>query len=407
MHQGTLISRARAQSFIIKRPRLTKLLDESGARIILLVAPPGYGKTTLAREWLARKQGAVWYAGGPAMADVAALALGLAQALAAGAEQHPKAAERVQILASRDQPPRVLAKAVARVVADECEIVAIDDYHHAGESPDCEAFLAELLSLTHFRLVLTSRSRPAWITPRMAIYGEALVLETVDLAFTDAEAQEVLRETGDRSRERILAQARGWPAVIGLAAMRRGAVDPAAGLKADDLYDFFAEDLFQRASPALRHALFLLALGADVDDGVAKELLGPDHAELMAEAAERGFVSRESPAGDNDTMHPLLKSFLVAKLREVEAGDVAAMVASVVAAAARRSHWDACLAALQHFPQAELIGSTLQQALGELLAAGRVATVKRWIKLAGATGCSDPTLLLAEAEVALREGDDR
>jgi ATP/maltotriose-dependent transcriptional regulator MalT len=241
----------------------------------------------------------------------------------------------------------------------------------------------------------------------MAIYGEALVLETVDLAFTDAEAQEVLRETGDRSRERILAQARGWPAVIGLAAMRRGAVDPAAGLKADDLYDFFAEDLFQRASPALRHALFLLALGADVDDGVAKELLGPDHAELMAEAAERGFVSRESPAGDNDTMHPLLKSFLVAKLREVEAGDVAAMVASVVAAAARRSHWDACLAALQHFPQAELIGSTLQQALGELLAAGRVATVKRWIKLAGATGCSDPTLLLAEAEVALREGDDR
>ena len=38
---------------IIKRPRLTRLLDETEARVILLVAPAGYGKTTLAREWLA------------------------------------------------------------------------------------------------------------------------------------------------------------------------------------------------------------------------------------------------------------------------------------------------------------------------------------------------------------------
>jgi ATP/maltotriose-dependent transcriptional regulator MalT len=38
---------------IIRRPRLTRLLDECEARVILLVAPAGYGKTTLAREWLA------------------------------------------------------------------------------------------------------------------------------------------------------------------------------------------------------------------------------------------------------------------------------------------------------------------------------------------------------------------
>ncbi|MDF2751497.1 MAG: hypothetical protein K0T00_2673, partial [Gaiellaceae bacterium] len=37
---------------IIERPRLTRLLDESPARIKMLVAPAGYGKTTLARQWL-------------------------------------------------------------------------------------------------------------------------------------------------------------------------------------------------------------------------------------------------------------------------------------------------------------------------------------------------------------------
>ena len=38
---------------IIKRPRLTRLLDESRSRFLMLIAPAGYGKTTLAREWLA------------------------------------------------------------------------------------------------------------------------------------------------------------------------------------------------------------------------------------------------------------------------------------------------------------------------------------------------------------------
>ncbi|MEO5576246.1 MAG: hypothetical protein ABIR67_05045, partial [Gaiellaceae bacterium] len=60
---------------IIERPRLTRLLDESQGRIKMLVAPAGYGKTTLARQWLEGKR-AVWYTATPASVDVAALAAG-------------------------------------------------------------------------------------------------------------------------------------------------------------------------------------------------------------------------------------------------------------------------------------------------------------------------------------------
>jgi SpoVK/Ycf46/Vps4 family AAA+-type ATPase len=35
---------------IIERPRLFKVLEDTEARTILLVAPAGYGKTTLARQ---------------------------------------------------------------------------------------------------------------------------------------------------------------------------------------------------------------------------------------------------------------------------------------------------------------------------------------------------------------------
>ena len=75
-------TRPKGQSYIIKRPRLTRLLDESEARIILLCAPAGYGKTTLAHEWVeTRSEPVAWYSGGSEMLDYAALGLGLARTL--------------------------------------------------------------------------------------------------------------------------------------------------------------------------------------------------------------------------------------------------------------------------------------------------------------------------------------
>ena len=61
---------------IIERPRLTKLLDETSARVIMLVAPAGYGKTTLARQWLANRPHA-WYEATPESADLAVLGIGV------------------------------------------------------------------------------------------------------------------------------------------------------------------------------------------------------------------------------------------------------------------------------------------------------------------------------------------
>ena len=47
----------RREPRIIERPRLIKLLDETDARTILLLAPAGYGKTTLARHGPRRSTG--------------------------------------------------------------------------------------------------------------------------------------------------------------------------------------------------------------------------------------------------------------------------------------------------------------------------------------------------------------
>ena len=220
MHEGTIIAQPRAPVFI-KRPRLTKLLDEAGGRLLLLVAPAGYGKTTLAREWTAERDGVGWYMGGPAMADVAALSVGMAETLEGLLiPRRPDLVERVRILAARGHDPRGLAKAVSSCAPGADALVVVDDYHHAIGSAEAETFFEELVDLTEFRLLVTSRERPGWLAARRIVYGEATVIEMDALAFTDEEARAVL---GDGGSERILSEAGGWPAVIGLAATR-GAV---------------------------------------------------------------------------------------------------------------------------------------------------------------------------------------
>src|SRR5581483_7687826 len=362
--------------------------------ITLLLAPAGYGKTTLAREWTREQDRVGWYTGGPAMIDVAGLSVGLAEVLAEmGEPARADMVERVRILAARGHDARGLAKAVSGGAPGGDWLLVVDDYHHALASADAEAFIEELVRLTELRLLITSRERPSWLAARSVVYGEAAVVEMDALAFTDDEAREVLGGGGDV----IVAEARGWPAVIGLAAMR-GGVDVESGLPPDDLYRFFAEDLFRSASPQLREAMFLLAL-AGVDG--ARALLGRAHVDLVTEAAERGFLAGEQPA-----VHPLLRGFLLAKLRELDEEKIKATVASAVGYLADQRRWDDCLFVLEQFPDNELIISTLERCLGDVLDAGRIASVNQWLALGDANGLQDALFLLAEAEVALREGAD-
>jgi DNA-binding CsgD family transcriptional regulator len=394
---SSITAQPRAQVFI-ERPRLTKLLDDAGGRILLLVAPAGYGKTTLARQWTASRERVGWYSGRPSMADVAALSVDMAETLEAlGDPRRPDLVERVRILAARGHDARGLAKAVSACAPGAEALVVIDDYHFVTGSADAEAFLEELVGLTEFRLLITSRERPTWLAARRVVYGEASVIEMEALAFTDEEARAVL---GGGSSDRVLADARGWPAVIGLAAMR-GAVNVAADLQPDELFQYFAEDLFKSSSPELRRAMFAVALIGRVD--TARVLFGPNHAQIISDAAERGFLVSDGPP----VLHPLLRGFLLRRMSDEDAADTQSIVVQAVTLLLKRRDWDGCLFVLEHFPDAGLTLKVLRKGLMDILDTGRIASVARWIDLARRLDSNDPVLLLAEAEIALSSGDNR
>ena len=153
------------------RPRLTALLDEATAQSILLTAPAGYGKTTLAREWLQGRDDVAWYRATSASADVGAFSVGLADAVA---PLVPGAGERVrQRLRVGDATER-LARPLAELLlgrpgrrpADG--LVILDDYHLLAESTSVEDFLDWLLTLAPIRVLATSRRR-AWMGDRTPV----------------------------------------------------------------------------------------------------------------------------------------------------------------------------------------------------------------------------------------------
>src|ERR1700749_5290810 len=92
MAETITASASPALDHIIERPRLMARLEEDGgARVSVLAAPAGYGKTTLARQWSQRQTGPVaWYRTTRASGDVALLAVQLDELFASIAPGVPR-----------------------------------------------------------------------------------------------------------------------------------------------------------------------------------------------------------------------------------------------------------------------------------------------------------------------------
>ena len=300
-----------ANRHIIERPRLTRLLDETSAQVILLVAPAGYGKTVLARQWMAGKRHA-WLRATPRTADFGALGLALLDAAQAvspdvgrrfrGWLHSRRGSESVAL------PARLLAQDLADWPADAW--LVIDDYHLLPA--EVESLIRCLRELRTFRLLLTARESPTWSTSRDLLYGNIYELGAAGLAMSEAEATEVLRGQGEAAQE-VIALAQGWPAVIGLASFASASGQDRGGpTMAPALHKFIAEELYSSIESHHQKGLLELSLLSAVTLDRAAALLGGNAREVLEESLRVGFVTEQQSGAYS--IHPLLREFLHRKL---------------------------------------------------------------------------------------------
>jgi LuxR family maltose regulon positive regulatory protein len=227
---------------ILVRTRLFEPLDRPQL-LSLIVAPAGYGKTTLAANWLAHCGRAhAWLA---LERTENAPEMFLAGLVGAVRRASPRFGDALLALLEDPTvtltPPLVLPVLLNELDRLEQEFVLVlDDYHCISD-----AFIHGLLygMLTYppqsLQFVITARHDPP-IPARLRCQGIVTELRSRDLRFTEAEASAFLEQsTGRRmdpqSLALLVAQAEGWAVPLRLIALALGQRET-AGAVATTLY---------------------------------------------------------------------------------------------------------------------------------------------------------------------------
>lgn len=227
---ATKLHRPRPTSNLVARPRLTQRLDEglrNGHRLFLVVAPAGYGKTTLVANWLDRTGiPSAWLSLDEADNDplrfftyvVAALQKTFGQKLT---QPVPEA------LPMTPRSPEAFVHPLINDLTslDQSVLLALDDYHLITDGLIQEALVLLLRrGPPNLHLVVLTRADPPFPLPRLRVRERMTEIRDRDLRFTLEEMTAFLNALHclNLPAEQITAlesRTEGWAAGVQLAAL--------------------------------------------------------------------------------------------------------------------------------------------------------------------------------------------
>ena len=372
----------------------------------MLIAPAGYGKTTLAEQWVARDgRVGIWYTARSASTDVAALALGIARAATAIIDdadhrlrEHlralPAPAENVQTLAE------ILSEDLAAWPANAW--LVLDDYHEITPEPKAEDFVETLVALSPIQFLIASRVRPCWVASKRVMYGDVLELSQTALAMDSEEAADVL---AGRTARHLLLDSPHWPRAGPLSSGWQACHSPRSARDVDQvpesLYRFFADEVFGGLDPAVQRSLSALSVVPSLDREIIWTLLGERDAEITCNAAlDVGlFVER----GTRIELHPLARVFLDERT-QFDSRSGARASEACLRVYRDRKDWDAAFELIKRTQLPELLDLLIAASLDDLLDTARLSTLETWCRLASEADVESALTRLAQAEVRLRDG---
>lgn len=282
----------------VSRERLTSRLNRP-ARLVLVAAPAGFGKTTVLTEWLTGLEGTAtaWLSLDERDNDAAQF---WGYLLAALDRSIPGVARAAQSLLPSAPVETVLATLVNDLDAAGTAVVIVLDDYHVIENPAIHndlAFLLDHLPGT-VRLVIASRADPPLPLGRLRAGGELTELRAADLRFTTDETARYLNGTmglaiEDADLARLGARTEGWIAALQLAALSMQGRDDAsefiAGFAGDDRYivDYLVEEVLHKQPAAIREFLLKTSILGRLSGSLCDAVTESTGSAATLEALER------------------------------------------------------------------------------------------------------------------------
>ncbi len=307
----------------VLRPRIVdRIASAATQRIVLIVAPAGYGKSVALRHYLETLRG-VAHARYDVRAENGTL-LGFVRGFAEAVTDIAPAARKTVSGAyeksrSSKTPGLDLAMWMHAHIKTFTGVIAIDDLHIAENDPEISKFLVSLIDRTKGRSnwIIASRSSLDLPVGSWLAYGEMdLNIDEQDLRFTIEEAREAAKASRvgvhDDELAEILSMTEGWPTALSFAlrtSTRSIDLRNIAANTREMVYRYLAEQVYQSLDDEERDLLHFIGYLPEIDVEVLR-VAGYAKAKALIEALRDrvAFIYPERPGIYR--CHDLFRDFL-------------------------------------------------------------------------------------------------
>jgi LuxR family maltose regulon positive regulatory protein len=411
--------------------RLRAFLDQPAT---IVCANAGCGKTTLVTDFV-RSSGHpfVWYQIDRSDLDLAVffgyLVYGIRTLQPGFGDVVLRLISTSENLASRtDQLIDALASEINEQI-DKKFIVVLDDYHHIDSSEPIATALDRLIQYAPdvLHVVITSRSMPNLSVTRLRSKGLIGMLGREDLSFTKAEVDQLFEQNARKQLgadliNQFYQRTNGWATGLQVIAQavehlaennhKLGQSEFLEILKRsdDEIFEYFAEEVFQYEPPETQEALLRLSLFNRIDHAAASCVLPVERAyQLLASLQRNNLFISQIEGGDVDeyALHPMFRRFLRRRLkaRIGEAG-MRLLENQYADHLMKIGKWQKAGLMYAEARNTEAVARILVDRGRELLEAGLFEIVKRGYSVVrGSVARLHPELPRLRAHIARTEGD--
>lgn len=403
----------------VHRPRLYEHLADFTTGVVLVSAPPGFGKSTLVVEWLtSHGRRFAWYSLDRYDSDV-----GLFEEYVGAAVGNLIGHDGglVTMPGERTPDPRTMIAALVDDLAQAKPGAALvlDDYHEvqSREVHEAVTYLAENLP-DGVVLVVVTRADPPLPLSRLRGWGRLREIRSAELRFTADQVAEYVRsvtgtELDSDQLQLITERSEGWILALQLAGL--GVDHEDAGALARSLSgghrhiaDYLVDEVLERLRPEVARFLLESSPFERFDDRLCREAAGATNAADLIREIERENAFLIPLGSDRQWFryHHLFADLLRSRYRQSDPGRYSSVLRDAACSCADRGLTDDAVDYALKANDVTLAADVVAAELGAVLGAGEISRLRSWLRLFPVpAGDAAHVLTLGWAWCRIFEGD--